>query len=155
MAWFTLYAQASRAWLGIADAKAPDLPSETIGVLEHAVRPDLNATAWDPATTSYVVRTSPVRVVLSVREFEQRWTFDERAHLSALLLNDATPIAIRAAIRTSENELDRSSAVEVNLAQTIEGTERLLDLIIATAGPVTAATKAARLAAIVAPMAAT
>jgi len=152
MPWFTLYAQGTSAWLGIADVKAPDLPSDAIGVQEHVERPNLNLTVWSPQAIAYVPRVSPVRVVLSRREFEQRWTSAERRHLAALFLDTATAIGIRSAIYVAEKELDRSSAVELNLAATIEGSGEMLDLIIATGGPVTALTKAARLAAILAPI---
>jgi hypothetical protein len=153
-AFWTLYTQGERAWLGIVpdSERGPNLPNETIGVLGHEVKPDLNVVQWDPATTGYVARTTPSRMVLSRREFEQRWTVAERRHLKALVLNPATEVAIRAAIAVAEDELNRASAVELNLPATADNVGDLLDLIIATSGPVTTLTRAARLEAILAPV---
>ncbi len=145
--WFAVYRNDTGAlWAIASDIDAGALGTE-FGAVPYETRPDLAAVVWDEAQRMFVPRPpAPVQRVLSKRRFMARIPVDHYITLTAIRLNPASPLELRAALETAAELRDMVSEINLDDPGTQQFVPVATDALIA-AGRVAAADRAAYIAA--------
>jgi hypothetical protein len=132
--WYTLFHQDTGAL--IAATPKPTLPTETIGVITTPAEPNLTLVQWDAASRSWAAIPVTGRLVLSRKEFLDRFTSAELG--GAMALRRASDLAVYGAIESFVLYVTVSTAIELDDPKVEEGLQFLVTMGILTTTRVTA-----------------
>lgn len=147
---FVAYDTATGAAESIASGAPETLPAHLAAYSLDVPYSALNGYEWDAATRTLVVRTASLRYNLTKLEFASRLSLPEQVAIE--MAKESADPQTRATLRVLDANLNRSSEVVLTDERTIQGAQIIVSVLVG-AGLVTAPNAAARIAALLSPVA--